>query len=182
MSEDSRVPELWWSPTESAILRAGPGYYYVAGVGQAFKELPADAVRLVLESPKATGNCVGRLCAYERALTEEYPDGIEEGSETLPDPVRAERRVADFLRSYGDGRVCVAITPLAEYQIPPLYGRDLQALANLANRETEWQCSATQPEHARLGRAQRCSLKSGHESPHAWVGKQGSLSTWEAQS
>lgn len=121
MSEDSRIPELWWSPTESAILRAGPGYYYVAGVGQAFKELPADAVRLVPESPKAT-------------------------------------------------------------EIPPLYGRDLQALANLVNRETEWQCSATQPEHARLGRAQRCSLKSGHESPHAWVGKQGSLSTWEDQS
>jgi hypothetical protein len=97
VSEDSRVPELWWSPTESAILRAGPGYY--------FKELPADAVRLVPESPKATGN-----------------------------------------------------------------------------RETDWQCPAIQPEHARLGRAQRCSLRSGHESPHVWVGKQGSLSTWEDQS
>lgn len=83
----------------------------------------------------AAGNCVGRLCAYERALTEEYPDGIEEHSETLPDPVRAAKRVGDFLRSYGDGRVCVAITPLAEYQIPPLYGRDLQALANLVDRE-----------------------------------------------
>ena len=95
-------------------------------------------VRQVLESaaandlPKAAGNCVGRLCAYERALTEEYPDGIEEGSDTLPEPTQAAQRVSDFLRSYGDGRVCVAITPLALYQIPPLYGRDLQALAELA--------------------------------------------------
>lgn len=95
-----------------------------------------DTVPVTSPAPqpaKAAGNCVGRLCAYERALTEEYPDGIEEDSDTLPDPARAAQRVADFLRVYGDARVCVAITPLAQYQIPPLYGRDLQAL--LAERD-----------------------------------------------
>jgi hypothetical protein len=96
---------------------------------------------------KAAGNCVGRLCAYERALTEEYPDGIEEASEALPDPARAAQRVGDFLRSYGDGRVCVAITPLADYQIPPLYARDLQALTNAVLAppadDYEWGCGST---------------------------------------
>lgn len=191
--------ELWWSPSMKRFLTRHQseddehlvwvwhGHYealrHYLGTGlDSNPPMPDDAVRLAPEPPKAAGNCVGRLCAYERALTEEYPDGIEEDSETLPDPVRAAQRVLDFLRSYGDGRVCVAITPLAEYQIPPLYARDLKALAKLADGEIDWQCPEIQPEHARLGRAQRCSLKSGHESPHAWVGKQGSLSTWEAKS
>lgn len=124
MTEDHRISEI----------RALAGEWRNAGLTD------ADAMRRVCaivdrEPSKAAGNCVGRVCAYERALTEEYPDGIDERSETLPAPARAAQRVADFLRSYGDGRVCVAITPLAEYQIPPLYGRDLQALASLVDRE-----------------------------------------------
>lgn len=117
-SGEPRMPNFWWCPTHH-LYRGGT-------------ERPcADAVKLGdVEAPRAAGNCVGRLCAYERALTEEYPDGIEEDSDTLPDPARAAQRVGDFLRVYGDGRVCVAITPLAVYQIPPLYARDLQALTN----------------------------------------------------
>ncbi len=122
MTEDPRISEI------RALLDDWRDPDQVLEDIRAILDRPAPA-------PKA-GNCVGRLCAYERALTEEYPDGTGEDSETVPDLMRAAQRVGDFLRSYGDGRVCVAITPLAEYQIPPLYGRDLQSLANLVDRES----------------------------------------------
>jgi hypothetical protein len=61
----------------------------------------------------------------------EQPDGIASDSLDLPTPAGAARRVNDFLAWYGDGLV------YAETGAPPLFARDLQALANLGSRASE---------------------------------------------
>lgn len=73
-------------------------------------------------------------------MTAEQPDGITDDSYDLPDPARAAERVNAFLAFYGDG--LVEGQEDGEGQWPPLYARDLQALANLAttlpDSETQW--------------------------------------------
>lgn len=65
----------------------------------------------------------------------EQPDGITDDSHDLPDPARAADRVNEFLAAWGDGLI-----PLEFSGTPPLYARDLQALANLCSAEQtyEW--------------------------------------------
>lgn len=62
----------------------------------------------------------------------DQPDGIEDDSHDLPDPARAAERVRRFLESYGDGRIVPVVAPQFEDTMPPLYARDLEALATLA--------------------------------------------------
>lgn len=61
--------------------------------------------------------------------TPDQPDGIDEQSRDLPDPGRSAARVNEFLSAWGDGLI-----PLEYPVVPPLYARDLQALANVAAR------------------------------------------------
>lgn len=61
--------------------------------------------------------------------TPEQPEGIDTYSTALPTPEGAARRVNDFLSWFGDGLI------VAETGKPPLFARDLQALANLATRD-----------------------------------------------
>lgn len=58
------------------------------------------------------------------------PDGIEDDSTDLPDPLKAAERVNAFLEQHGDGLVIGHPSDAQDY--PPLYARDLQALANEA--------------------------------------------------
>lgn len=57
----------------------------------------------------------------------DQPDGVDEYSNDLPDPLRAANRVNEFLAAWGDGRV-----PVDCDGMPPLFSRDLQALTNVA--------------------------------------------------
>ncbi|WP_086848377.1 hypothetical protein [Amycolatopsis kentuckyensis] len=56
----------------------------------------------------------------------DQPDGIASNSTDLPDPARAAERVNAFLSWFGDGLVRV------DADAPPLFARDLQAVANVA--------------------------------------------------
>lgn len=51
----------------------------------------------------------------------DQPDGIEEDSHDLPDPIAAARRVGDYIAECGDGLYNVQAGK-------PLYGRDLEAI------------------------------------------------------
>ncbi|QXV57424.1 hypothetical protein [Amycolatopsis sp. TNS106] len=58
----------------------------------------------------------------------EQPDGIEDDSRDLPNPAPAADRVREFLSWHGDGRIYL------DDRHPPLFARDLQALADNARR------------------------------------------------
>ncbi len=65
----------------------------------------------------------------------DQPDGIDDQSRDLPDPLRAAARVNAFLSAYGDGLIEVLVMEHLAGTMPPLYARDLQALTNTVNRE-----------------------------------------------
>lgn len=60
----------------------------------------------------------------------DQPDGIDPQGYDLPDPMNAAVRVGQFLEEFGDGRIDGCDAPYGI--VPPLYARDLQALANAA--------------------------------------------------
>ncbi|MCR3719155.1 MULTISPECIES: hypothetical protein [Prauserella salsuginis group] len=68
------------------------------------------------------------------ATRPEQPDGIDDHSYDLPSPKHAVKRIHEFLTEYGDGLIEPKVCPEYEGTMPPLYARDLQALANEADR------------------------------------------------
>lgn len=67
-------------------------------------------------------------------MSQDQPDGIEDDSTDLPDPLKAAERVNAFLSAYGDGLIVAEWLPeyLPPGGQPPLYARDLAALTDLA--------------------------------------------------
>jgi hypothetical protein len=63
------------------------------------------------------------MSATETELPDQ-PDGIEDDSRDMPDPVRAAERVREYIAAFGDGLYDVQ-------DGAPLYGRDLEALTRV---------------------------------------------------
>lgn len=78
-TDPSTVPPLWWSPSKGLIERFGSQRAYYQARGRGAGQLPADAVRLVPDSPSLQMMGAGivdsqaaepeRLRAIERATT-----------------------------------------------------------------------------------------------------------------
>lgn len=100
-----------------------------ATIGSGFVAL-AHAERAAKSSATldAAAERVRRAAAEARPHDDEpeQPDGIADDSNDLPDPMRAAERVNAFLAWFGDGLMRVDVSA------PPLFARDLQALANTA--------------------------------------------------
>lgn len=54
----------------------------------------------------------------------DQPDGIEDDSYELPDPIDAAKRIREYISAWGDGLIDIA-------DGQPLYARDLEAIARV---------------------------------------------------
>ncbi len=64
----------------------------------------------------------------------DQPDGIDPDSYDLPEPTAAAERVREFLSWHGDGVVDEGRELDTDEEPHPLYARDLEVLARLADR------------------------------------------------
>lgn len=85
-------------------------------------DLGAEVRRLRAVNAQLRGIIASADERYRRiANLPEQPDGIEDDSQDMPEPMAAARRVIEFVAEFGDGLYDAR-------NGKPLYGRDLEAL------------------------------------------------------
>lgn len=95
----------------------------------------------------------------------DQPDGIEDDSGDLPDPVRAIERVREYIAAFGDGIYDVVAGH-------PLYARDVESLRQAAIKVGE-QATEISRLRAELDRERRAHVCTERCTPNAHVAFQG---------